>query len=104
MKVGDLVEKKVISSDFNTGALYRAALEESESCGLGFIIKIDSDFYGARQAFKIYNAERGHCLHPKMVNGIGPTRDGIRDRVLVLWPDGRWEYIDSKNLEVISEF
>lgn len=90
MKVGDLVG-------------LRPEIHKGEFM-LGFIIKVDSDFYGARQAFKIYNAERGQGLHSKMVNGIGPTRDGIRDRVLVLWPDGRWEYEDSKNLEVISEF
>ena len=70
---------------------------------LGIILKIDKDFYGARQAYKVYGAQRGHCLHPKMVNGIGPTKDGIQDRVMVLWPDKGFTYESSNNLEVINE-
>jgi len=39
-----------------------------------------------------------------MVDFIGETADGIRDRVLVLWNDeGGWEYCESTDLEVVSE-
>jgi hypothetical protein len=69
----------------------------------GFVVKIDKDYYGARQAFKISHAERGKCLRPDMVDIIAPTRDGIRDRVLVLWPDSGYSYEESIVLEVISE-
>jgi len=69
----------------------------------GLVMKVDPDHYGARQAYKIVGAERGHCLHPKMVNTIAPTRDGIRDRILVLWSDSDWEYVDSSQLKVVSE-
>jgi len=85
MKVGDLVKMKLGYS------------------APGFIIKVDKDFYGARQAHKIFkNVERGHAIRPNMVDGIGPTKDGIRDRVLVLWPDAGYSYEDSGKLEVIS--
>jgi len=85
MNIGDLVKLK------------------HDTAPYGFIIKIDKDHYGARQAYKIYDAPRGVGLHPKMINGIGPTKDGIRDRVLVDWIAHGQEYIDSNQLEVISE-
>jgi hypothetical protein len=52
---------------------------------IGLVERVDRDYYGARQAFKVYDAKRGQALRPSSVNGIGPTKDGIRDRVLVLW-------------------
>ena len=70
---------------------------------LGFIVKIDRDHFGARQAFKVSKVERGKCIRPNMVDIIAPTRDGIRDRVLVLWPDEGYSYEESQVLEVISE-
>jgi hypothetical protein len=85
MKVGDLVKM-------------RRGYSEP-----GFVMKIDKDHYGARQAFKISRVERGKCLRPDMVDIIAPTRDGIRDRVLVLWPDAGYSYEESTLLEVISE-
>ena len=86
MKVGDLVKMKLGYSM------------------PGFIIKIEKDYYGASQALKIYKpVERGHAIRPDMVDGIGPTRDGIRDRVLVLWPDEGYSYEESTALKVISE-
>ena len=70
----------------------------------GFVIKVDKDFYGAAQAFKIFKKiERGHAIRSSMVDGIGPTKDGIRDRVLVLWPDAGYSYEDSGKLVIISE-
>jgi hypothetical protein len=70
---------------------------------LGFIVKIDREHYGARQAFKVSKVERGKCIRPEMVDIIAPTRDGIRDRILVLWPDEGYSYEESQKLEVVSE-
>ena len=90
MKIGDLVEL--------------ASPVDHEQLQPGLVIAIDEDWYGARQAFKIYgDVERGKCLRPNMVNGIGPTQDGIRDRILVHWSQYGWAYEDSKDLEVIHE-
>ena len=52
---------------------------------VGRVVNVEPDYYGARQAFKVYGAERGQALRPSSVNGIGPTKDGIRDRVRVRW-------------------
>ena len=85
MKVGDLVYEEI------TGRY-------------GIVEKIEKDYYGATQAFKIYkNVERGKALHPWMIDGFGPTKDGKRDRVMVCWADSLPEYLDSHELEVISE-
>lgn len=70
---------------------------------LGFIVKIDRDYHGARQAFKVSKTERGKCIRSNMVDIIAPTRHGISDRVLVLWPDEGYTYEESRVLEVISE-
>ena len=70
----------------------------------GFVARIDVDYHGASQAFKTYKGvERGKCLRPDMVDGFGPTKDGKRDRVLVYWTDSPPEYLESHELEVISE-
>tara|TARA_R110000765_G_scaffold74319_3_gene145630 strand:- start:1645 stop:1917 length:273 start_codon:yes stop_codon:yes gene_type:complete len=70
----------------------------------GIVEKIDKDYYGATQAFKIYREiERGKCIRPNMVDGFGPTKDGKRHRVLVCWTDSLPEYLESNKLEVISE-
>ena len=93
MKVGDLV---ICKNNRNS--------QVSLPAEPGFVMKIDEQFYGAKTAYKIVDAERGQTLHPKMVNCIGPTKDGIQDRILVLWPtEGEWEYCYSADLEVISE-
>jgi len=89
VKVGDLVKFKVGGNGRDM---------------VGFIMKVDDQFYGAKTAYKIKDVHRGQCLHPKMVNYIGPTKDGIQDRILVLWScSGEWEYCYSKDLEIISE-
>ncbi len=86
MKVGDLVKMKKGYSE------------------PGFVLKVDKDYHGAHQAFKISReVPRGHCIRSDMVDVIAPTKDGIRDRVLVLWPDAGYEYVESNKLEVISE-
>jgi len=85
VKVGDLVRQ------ISTGRI-------------GIVEEVDEDYYGARQAFKIYRElPRGKCIRGNMVDGFGPTKDGIRDRVTVCWTDGLPDALDSKDLEVISE-
>jgi hypothetical protein len=70
----------------------------------GIVEKIDVDYYGASQAFKIYQKiPRGHCIRGNQVDGIGPTKDGKSDRVLVCWTDSLPEYLTSNELEVINE-
>jgi hypothetical protein len=90
MKVGDLVKRK---QSGRVGGPH------------GYILRIDKDYYGARQAFKISNPERGKCLRPDMVDMIAPTERGIRDRVLVMWLGDRMEreYVQSDRVEVVSE-
>ena len=90
MKIGDLVK-------FRIGGNGRDMF--------GFVMRVDTDYHGARQAFKIYkHVERGNCIRPDMVDGIGLTRDGIQDRILVLWGDDvGYEYVPENELEVISE-
>lgn len=87
MKVGDLV---------------RAGMSDSAP---GLVVKVDKDYYGASQAFKRYNWERGKCINTMEADGYGPTKDGIRDRVLVFWPEAEYgfSYEESNVLEVISE-
>ena len=42
----------------------------------GLVLGIDKDYYGARQAFKVYApVERGKAIRGNMVDGIGPTKD-----------------------------
>ena len=85
MKVGDLVKMR---SGYSVP---------------GIVVRIDKDHYGARQAFKISKVERGKCIRPEMVDFVGRTADGIRDRALVVWPDEGYSYEDPKDIEVISE-
>ena len=66
---------------FEIGQLVR----HSTTRDIGIVKKVDADYYGARQALKVYKAQRGQTLGPWSVNGIGPTKDGIRDRILVRW-------------------
>ena len=89
MKVGDLVRFKVrgLGRDM-----------------VGFIMRIDEQYYGSNTAYKISKVERGQCIRPNMVDFIGVTADGIRDRVLVLWSNEvGYEYCDNTDIEVISE-
>ena len=86
MKVGDLV------CEATTGRY-------------GIVERIDRDYYGARQAFKIMHpVERGKCIRPDMVDYTPrATKKGINDRVMVCWTDGTPEYLESHELEVVSE-
>ena len=86
MKIGDLVKMK---------AGYSIP---------GIVVRVDRDHYGARQAFKHVGRPRGHCVNSNEVDIIAPTKDGIRDRVMILWPDKGYTYEESIYLNVISEF
>lgn len=84
MKVGDLVTKN--TNDH------------------GIVLKIDEGFYGARQAFKTYPLGRGKaCRDTRKPDFIDRTKDGIRNRVLVLWRDEGYAYESSANIKVIQE-
>ena len=69
-----------MKTDFEVGQLVRGPSED-----IGRVVAVDRDYYGARQAFKVYGAEPGQVIRPGSENGIGPTKDGIRDRVKVRW-------------------
>ena len=69
-----------MKTDFEVGQLVRGPSED-----IGRVVAVDRDYYGARQAFKVYGAEAGQVIRPGSENGIGPTKDGIRDRVMVQW-------------------
>jgi len=69
---------------------------------VGFVMRVDSEYYGANTAYKISKVERGKCVRSNMVDIIAETADGIRDRVLVLWNEDGYEYCESTELEVVS--
>jgi hypothetical protein len=71
---------------------------------------VDADYYGARQALKVYKSQRGQTIGPWSINGIGPTKDGIRDRILVRWytdyENGGYtypSYEDGKDIEPLED-
>ena len=77
------------------------------SGSIGRVVAIDRDYHGARQAFKVYGAQRGQAIGPWSANGIGPTKDGIRDRVIVTWYTGPMvggvaRTYDGKHLEILE--
>jgi len=87
------------------GDLVRCA---PDVCGdenaVGIVMRVDPQHYGSNTAYKVSHVERGKCIRSDMVDFIGVSADGIRDRVLVLWGDDvGWEYRESTELEVISE-
>jgi hypothetical protein len=74
---------------------------------VGIVMRIDEEYYGARQAFKMSPRQRGECVNPadpNIIKRIELTTTGISDRVLIIWRDSNVpEYIHSTELEVISE-
>ena len=93
-----------MKTDFEVGQLVRGPSED-----IGRVVAVDRDYYGARQAFKVYGAEAGQVIRPGSENGIGPTKDGIRDRVIVQWytsygPSSSMgpESMDGKDLEILQ--
>ena len=93
-----------MKTEFKVGQLIRCKLTKD----IGRAIDVDPDYYGAGQAFKVYGAQKGQALRPDSVNGIGPTKDGIRDRVMVKWYTsylgGREypEWMDGKDLLILE--
>ena len=72
----------------------------------GLVLRVDKDFFGADTAFKTHPARRGEAVRDcRRPDFIAKTARGIRDRVLVLWPEEEygWSYEESDTLEVISE-
>ena len=85
MKIGDLVY-------------------ESSTGRYGIVERVDKDYHGSRQAFKVTNYKRGQVIRPGMVDYVPlPTEKGINDRVMVCWTDGPPEYLESQELEVVNE-
>ena len=70
-----------MKDNFETGQLVQNKITKD----YGIVREVEPDYYGSRQAFKVYGAEKGQAIKPSMANGIGPTKDGIRDRVKVRW-------------------
>ena len=68
----------------------------------GIVERIDVDYYGSRTAFKHLGRPRGHCVDSTEADIIAPTRHGVRNRVLVCWPDGYPEYRAANELEIKS--
>ena len=86
MKVGDLVKMK---HGFSMP---------------GVIMRVDKDFYGANSAFKTAPVPRGKAIRDvRRPDFIATTRDGISDRVMVVWPDHGFTYEDSNQLILVSE-
>jgi hypothetical protein len=69
----------------------------------GIVERIDADYHGARQAFKHVGRPRGQCVDSTVADVLATTRRGICDRVMVCWTDGSPEYLESHELEVVSE-
>ncbi len=79
-------------------------VRETSSGRIGIVERVDVDYYGASQAFKLYQeVGRGKCVRSDLVDGLGPTKDGKRDRILVCWTDSPPEFLECKELELISE-
>ena len=92
-----------MKDNFEVGQLVRFRA----SGDLGRVIKVYPDYFGAKQAFKVYGAQRGQAIGPWSANGIGPTKDGIRDRVIVMWYTGPMvggvaRTYDGKHLEILE--
>ena len=95
-----------MKDNFEAGQLVR----NRHTKDLGVVRDVKPDYYGATQAFKVYDAQPGQVIQPSMANGIGPTKDGIRDRVKVRWiGDAKSGYEmmnkiwhDGKDLEIME--
>ena len=88
----------------NVGDLVRFKVRGHGRDMVGFIMRIDEQHFGANTAYKISKVDRGKCIRSNMVDMIGCTADGIRDRILVLWSNEvGYEYCESTDIEVISE-
>jgi hypothetical protein len=72
---------------------------------IGFVERIDPDYYGAVSAFKFDPSihPRGECVNTNRPDFISKTKRGINDRVLVSWTEGETlTYFFGDEVEVIS--
>ena len=92
-------------TEFKVGQLVKSKLTKD----IGRAIDVEPDYYGARQAFKVYGAQPGQAIRPGSENGIGPTKHGIRDRVMVKWytaynyPMEYAEWVDGEDLLLLDD-
>jgi len=70
----------------------------------GIVLKVDVSYHGARQAFKTHPRPRGHAVRDtRKPDFLAPTKNGILDRILVLWgDDNHLEYVTSAEVERIT--
>ena len=98
MKVGDLVQAQFFDAD---------GLGTAVKGRVGIVMRIDEEYYGARQAFKMSPRQRGECVNPadpNIIKRVELTTTGISDRVLIMFRDGVTpEYLRSTELKVVSE-
>ena len=99
-------EHEMKKVNFETGQLVRSKFTRD----IGRVVGVDPDYHGAGQAFMVYGAEKGQAIRPGSENGIGPTKDGIRDRVKVQWytdyenaGTSYHSWHDGKHLEIMEE-
>ena len=79
-------------------------IREKSTNRIGFVERVDIDYYGATLAFKRYKpVARGKCIRGDIVDGFGPTKDGKQDRVMICWTDGCASYLKSGEIELINE-
>ncbi len=91
MKVGDLVRTKG---------------RDTVGGRVGIVMRIDSEYYGARQAFKMSPRDRDgvNPASPNVAKRIELGRTPACDRVLVMFRDNATpEYYRSTEFEVVSE-
>ena len=78
---------------------------QNETGRIGFVERIDKDFYGSTQAFKrdAYKDTRGECINSNKPDFIAPTKRGKLDRILILWTDeNEMQYFFSDEVSVIN--
>ena len=93
-------------ANFETGQLVRSRFTRD----IGRVVSVEPDYYGARSAFKVYHTQRGQAIRPGIETHIGPTKDGIRDRVKVQWytdyesaGTSYHSWHDGKHLEIMED-
>ncbi len=71
---------------------------QNQTGRVGFVERVDKDFYGATLAFKRDSNKgmRGECIDSRKPDFIAHTEKGKLDRILILWPDsGDMQYLFS---------
>lgn len=77
----------------------------TETGRIGFVERIDPDYYGARAALKFDPSAhpRGECVNTCWPDFIAKTSRGVNDRVLVSWTEGEpLSYFFGDEVKVIS--